>query len=124
MRHLESRLQQVCVKYARYQYRECSRLLFAIPNGMHTSASQARIAYSEGMVAGVSDLIFLHPSADKRYYALCIEFKWGKGRQSEYQKEWQKALEETMAYKYEVVRSFEEFRTVLDDYLTAKKMNV
>lgn len=119
MRHLESRLQQACVRWARLQYPACRKLLFSVPNGVHTSATQAQIAYAEGMVAGVADLILLHPSADRHYAALCIEMKTAKGRQSDYQKAWQKAVEETQAYRYEVVRSFEEFKTLIGNYLTA-----
>ena len=123
MRHLESKLQQACVRWARYQYPACRKLLFSVPNGVHTSATQAQIAYAEGMVAGVSDLILLHPSADKKYHALCIEMKTAKGRQSDYQKAWQRAVEGTGEYRYEIVRSFEDFKTLINNYLTATMLN-
>ena len=99
------------------QYPVCRKLLFSVPNGIHTSASQAQVAYAEGLVAGVADLILLHPSADRRFYALCIEMKTAKGRQSDYQKAWQKAVEESTAYQYALVRSFEEFKTTINNYL-------
>lgn len=117
MRHLESRLQSTCVRWARLQFPVCRLLLFSVPNGVRTSVTQARIAYGEGMVSGVSDLIFLHPSGDGQYAALLIEFKYGKGRQSEHQKKWQRAVEEMGCYYYAVVRSFEEFQTLLQNYL-------
>ena len=117
MRHLESKLQAACVRWARLQYPVCRKLLFSVPNGIHTSASQAQVAYAEGLVAGVADLILLHPSADRRFYALCIEMKTAKGRQSDYQKAWQKAVEESTAYQYALVRSFEEFKTTINNYL-------
>ena len=117
MRHLESRLQAACVRWARYQYPVCRKMLFSVPNGIHTSATQAQVAYAEGLVAGVSDLILLHPSADHRYYALCIEMKTAKGKQSDYQKAWEKELEKTQLYQYALVRSFEEFKTTINNYL-------
>lgn len=117
MRHLESRLQSACVRWARLQFPECRRLLFAVPNGYRTSVSQARLAKEEGLMAGVADVLLLHPSADGQYAGLAIEFKTEKGRQSENQKAWQKALEEVGCYRYEVVRTFGQFQRLLSEYL-------
>lgn len=115
MRHLESRLQTACVKWARLQFPQCRKLLFSVPNGYRTSVTQARIAKEEGLVSGVADLLLLHPSADGQYAGLCIEMKTEKGRQSETQKAWQKAL--PPCYRYEVVRTFGEFQRLLNGYL-------
>lgn len=115
MRHLESHLQQVCLKWARLQYPVCRMLLFSVPNGAHLSQVQARILKAEGMTAGVSDMLLLHPSADGMYAGLAIEFKTDKGRQSEWQKAWQKALPD--CYRYEIVRTFGEFQMLLNGYL-------
>ena len=118
MRHIESRLQQACVRWARLQYPACRTLLFSVPNGVHTSSTQARIAYAEGLVAGVADLLLLHPSSDGQYFALAIEMKAGKsGRQSDHQKEWQQALESQGLYFYAVIRTFEEFQDLITNYL-------
>ena len=117
MRHIESHLQQVCVKWARLQFPVCRELLFSVPNGAHLSKIQANILKGEGMKAGVADLLFLHPSADGRYCGLAIEFKWGKNRQSEAQKAWQKALESLGCYRYAVVYSFDEFKELINNYL-------
>ena len=117
MRHIESHLQQVCLKWARLQFPVCRRLLFSVPNGAHLSQMQAKILKGEGMTAGVADMLFLHPSSDGTYAGLAIEFKTAKGRQSDLQKEWQVALEEVGCYFYAVVRSFDDFRKLLDNYL-------
>lgn len=117
MRHLESHLQQACVRWARLQHPACRLLLFSVPNGAHLSQVQARILKGEGMTAGVADVLLLHPSADGRWCGLAIEFKTARGRQSALQKEWQGALEGTGCFRYEIVRSFEEFRTLIDNYL-------
>lgn len=121
MRHLESRLQSACVRWARLQYPVCRTLLFAVPNGYYTTASQARIAKAEGLVSGVADLILLHPSCDDSYAGLCIEMKTAKGRQSENQKIFQQAVKEQGLYYYAVVRSFEEFKDLLTSYLGEPK---
>ena len=121
MRHIESTLQAACVRWARLQFPQCRRLLFAVPNGYRTSPSQARIAKAEGLVAGVADVLLLYPSADGSCAGLCIEFKTAKGRQSENQKAWQRAVESTGRYRYVLVRSFEQFKQLLTGYLYAQK---
>ena len=121
MRHLESHIQQECVKWARLQYPLCRKLLVTFANGYWTTPVQARIAVAEGLVSGASDLILLHPSWDGRWCGLAIEMKTPKGRQSENQKAWQKELEKTGCYRYEVVRSFDQFKELIDEYLKGQK---
>lgn len=50
---------------------------------------------------------------------LFIEMKYGKGKQSENQINFQKKCEEEN-YKYEVCNSFEKFKEICKDYLTEK----
>jgi len=128
MRHAESRIQSMCVAWFRLQYRSYAPLYFAVPNGVATSATQARILKGEGLLAGVADTLLLVPS--QGYHGLCIEFKkdttvWKEGQavraktyQRPEQKEWQKAVE-AQGYRYEVVRSFEEFKDIITNYLAA-----
>lgn len=117
MRHIESHIQQVCLRWARMQFPVCRELMFSVPNGAHLSMVQAKILKAEGMTAGVADMLLLHPSADGRWAALAIEFKTAKGKQSTYQKAWQTELEKPGCYRYEVVRSFEQFRDLINNYL-------
>ncbi len=117
MKHLESRLQTECVRWARLQHPCCRKLLFSVPNGVRTTATQARIAYAEGLVSGVADLILLHPSGDGRFAALLIEMKTAKGKQSPKQKEWQLAVESVGIYRYAVAHSFTEFQNLINNYL-------
>ena len=117
MRHIESNLQSACLKWARMQFPVCRELLFAVPNGAHLSMVQAKILKGEGMTSGVADMLLWYPSSDGMYCGLAIEFKTEKGRQSERQRKWQEALEATGCYRYEVVRSFEEFRNLINEYL-------
>lgn len=114
MKHTESNLQRVCLRWARMQYQQCRKMLFSVPNGAHLSLLQARILKAEGMTAGVADMLLLYPSHDGKYCGLAIEFKAVKGRQSELQKEWQKEL--PAAYRYVIVRTFDEFQKLLQEH--------
>lgn len=113
--HQESRSQSACVRWFRLQYPEYDKLLISVPNGVATSATQGRILKAEGMVAGAADLLLLLPNRNHPY--LCIEMKTDKGRQSPAQKEWQQAVENKALARYAVVRSVEEFMTLITDYL-------
>lgn len=75
---------------------------------------------AEGVVAGVSDLILLEPRGG--YGALCIEMKTGSksSRQSESQKEWQKAVEEA-GNVYAIAKSFDDFVAIMNSYMRLKK---
>lgn len=114
MRHNESKLQQSCVRYFRLAFPKYAHLLFAVPNGVATTATQGRILKAEGMTAGVADLILLVPR--KGYGALCLEMKTAKGIQRETQKIWQDECEKA-GNKYEIVRSFDQFRDTITQYL-------
>ena len=116
-RHDESRLQQTCKRWFDIQYRPYSCLLFAVPNGGGRSRIEASIMKGEGVVSGVSDMLLLVPNT--HYHALCIEMKTETGRQSLNQKAWQQMVEE-VGYMYVVVRSFEQFKEVVDDYMQAR----
>lgn len=66
----------------------------------------------------VADIILLIPSSG--YASLCLEFKTQTGRQQDTQKAWQKAAE-AAGNKYTVIRSFDEFRNEVTNYLQPKK---
>lgn len=118
MRHVESNTQIAAVKWFRLQYPHLARLLFAVPNGGARNAVTGAIMKAEGVVAGVADLILLYPSGD--YHGLCIEMKTRTGRQSESQRTWEGDVI-MHDYRYAVVRSFDEFRQVVTDYIENKK---
>lgn len=113
-RHEESQLQRICVKWFRLQYPELAILLFAVPNGGARNKREAGIMKAEGVTAGVADIILLIPSGG--YASLCMEFKTEKGWQQETQKLWQQAAERA-GNKYAIIRSFDDFRTEVKNYL-------
>lgn len=110
----ESRLQIACVRWFRLQYPRLAGLLFSVPNGAKRSRVTGAILKAEGALPGVSDLILLYPSNGCPY--LCIEMKTEIGRQSEAQKEFQKAVQDAGG-RYELVRTFESFVSLIKDYL-------
>lgn len=116
MRNEESRIQQACVRWFRYQYPQYARLLFAVPNGGARSAATAAILKGEGVVSGVADILLLVPNS--KHHGLCIEMKTRIGRQSDNQKTWQAEVER-QGYKYIVCRNVDSFiedvRAYLDD---------
>lgn len=114
-RHEESDLQTACVRWFRLQYPSLAPCLFAVPNGGSRNLREAARMKGEGVTAGVADLILLVPRGG--YASLCIEMKSAAGRQSPEQKAWQQAVEKA-GNRYVVCRSFDEFRAVVDDYLS------
>lgn len=119
MIHQESKLQQTCVKWFRLQYPQFATLLFAVPNGGSRNPVEAAIMKGEGVTAGVADLILL--LARQGYNALCIEMKAGKGRQEPSQKKWQEIVEKN-GNRYVICRSFEDFKSLIIEYLTTKAL--
>lgn len=129
----ESRLQQQCVYWFRVQYPQYARLLtHPINEGSdHTSQDRRRQAIhkAEGTIAGVPDLLLFVPAdyivpVDEHttvkahsYHGLGIEMKTKTGRQSQEQKDFQK-MYEAAGYKYVVVRSLDDFKNVVNEYLS------
>lgn len=117
MKNEESRIQQGCVRWFRYQYPQLTRLLLAVPNGGRRDKVTASILKAEGVVAGVADLILMVPASG--YHALCIEMKTAKGRQSPEQKEWQSEVE-AKGYKYAVCRNVDDFIDTVVNYINGQ----
>jgi len=112
MRHNESKLQINCVKWFSYQYSDY--VLLSIPNGGKRNIREAQIMKAEGLLAGAADL-FLAKSNNK-YFGLFIEMKFGKGKQTESQKLFEKNVTAN-GYQYLICRSFEEFMNVINNYI-------
>lgn len=114
-RHVESNIQSSCVRWFRYQYPQY--LLAAIPNGGRRDLRTGAIMKREGALAGMPDLLLLHPAGG--YHGMAIEMKTDVGRQSEAQKEIEKKMKDE-GYLYVVVRSFDEFVGVIEKYISDK----
>ena len=115
-RHIESRLQRMCVGWFRLQYPAIGKLLFAVPNGGGRSRTEAAIMKAEGVTAGVTDLILLIGRGG--FNALCIEMKT-TARESKLtmpQAEWQ-VLAAQQGSCCITCRTFEEFQTEIRWYM-------
>ena len=114
----EGRIQSSCVAWFWNTYPQYRELYFCVPNENareDSNASTGAIRRSMGVVKGVSDtILFL---ARGKYHALCVEFKTDIGRQSDAQILWQSKVE-AQGYRYEVVRSLEEFKKLIIEYLS------
>lgn len=110
----EHRIQSACVRAFRYKYPKLRHNLFSVPNGGRRDQVTGAKLKAEGVLAGVSDLIFL--KSNRFYGALLIEMKTPKGRQQETQKDWERKITAD-GYKYVVCRSVNEFMQEIDDYL-------
>jgi len=121
MNHEESRLQQQCVAWFRAQYPQYAMLLtHPINEGSgHTTTDRRRqgIHKAEGAVAGVPDLLLFMPSGcPLSFMGLGIEMKTKTGRLSQSQKDYQNMFE-AAGYRYTVVRSLDEFRKLVAEYV-------
>lgn len=114
-RNNEEHLTQVaCVNWFGYAYPRIADLLFAIPNGGHRHMTVAKELKKEGVRRGVPDLQLAYPVGV--YSGLFIEMKSRTGRVSKNQKKYIERLRE-VGYRVEVVKSFDEFKELIDEYL-------
>lgn len=126
----EGGLQIQCVSWFKYQYPAFAKLLFHAKNeaGGHNPKKVA-IDAAAGVVPGVPDLILALPAVYEEekqgdgytwvssFFDLGIEMKFGKtNNQTPAQKEFQQFYEAS-GHKYVVVRSLDEFMSVVKDYM-------
>ena len=119
MKSKEDQLQSECVRWFRYQYPNI--VIFAIPNGGIRNPIEAAKLKATGTLAGVADLFVMWGgnipnNATDIYLGLFIEMKVGKNQQTPAQKEFEIKAKES-GYAYHICRSFDEFKTVVEDYL-------
>jgi len=113
----EGKIQAECFAWFWNTYPQYRKCLFHVPNENDRSDSniiQGAIRKSMGVVAGVSDFLLL--VARGKYHGLCIEMKDEHGQQKPAQKEWQKIVE-AQNYRYEICRSLEQFKQIIEEYL-------
>jgi len=111
----ESSLQRACVSWFRLQYPQYRRSFFAIPNGGFRTIRNRITLAKEGVLAGVSDLFLAVPN--KEYSGLFIELKYGKNKLTGEQEEFLNNARNNK-YRAEVIKSFDEFRLLIQEYFT------
>jgi VRR-NUC domain. len=113
----EARLQARCFQRCWNEYPETRRLLFHVENeAPHGNVIEGARRKALGLVAGVADLLLLMPRG--KWHGLCIEMKTlsRSSRQRTEQREWQ-MLVESQGYRYEVIRTEEDFFALIREYL-------
>jgi len=117
----EDRLQMACRYWFDVQYPNFKLLLHHSPNeGVLGSNSAGAKRKAMGVRAGFPDFILLC-SDHGDYNYLSIELKTAKGKQSPAQKEYERAIYNRGGGKYVIVRSLDEFKAVIDDWLKVDK---
>jgi hypothetical protein len=101
MKHNESKIQIEIVRYIRYLYPQS--ILFSVPNGHQRNIITAAYLKKEGLMAGVSDLIWINEG--KTYF---LEVKAEKGYQSVNQKEFESQVKK-QGFEYYILRSTKDF---------------
>lgn len=123
MKHSESYLQQSCVKWFNLQYPQYNGILVKIANEAKRTMKAIKGKQvciggvkwkAEGGIKGAADMcLFVR---NNTYNCLFIEFKYGKNKQTEEQKEFQRKVE-LFGNKYILIYSFNEFVNVIKNYL-------
>lgn len=114
----EGKIQSSCFVWFNNTFPQYRGLLFHVPNENDRADSnpiQGAIRKSLGVWPGVADLICLIPRGG--HGALLIEMKDEHGQQKPAQKVWQAAVE-AQNYRYEICRSLEQFKTIINEYLS------
>ena len=102
----EFKLQAECFKWHWNNFPDQRGRLFTVNNNA-PNAYAGSVMKAMGVVAGVSDMIWLSPTG-----AVMLEFKAEKGKQSLSQKWWEGVVQDA-GYRYEVIRSVEDFQKVI-----------
>lgn len=113
----EHALQAMCVKWFRYAHPDV--MMFAVPNGGARSAVTGAALKAEGALPGVADLVLCAPSVNedgKTVHGLFIEMKTETGVWRQNQKDFAAAVR-AAGYMYEVVRTFDRFASLCDEYV-------
>lgn len=110
----EAELQKACVNWFRLQYPQFSDLLVAIPNGGSRNVIEAANLKKQGVKSGIPDLVLF--VQNELMTGLFIELKVGRNKLTENQKKYFELLPK-QGYQVEEVRSFDQFRTIIERYL-------
>lgn len=110
MKKKENKLQQEIVMFINNNY--CLKhhqprfLVFSIPNDS-INAIETKRKVNTGLLRGASDIILVKPNK-----CLFLEVKTDTGVQSDYQKDFQKRVEE-LGFEYHIVKSVEDVKKII-----------
>jgi hypothetical protein len=108
----EAHLQSHCYQWAHNTFPDTRGLLFAVPNGGTRNKIEALQLKATGVVPGVADMLFLWKN---NTYA--FEFKFGAGKQSPAQKEWELKVT-SQGFDYFLVNDADAFKEIFKTIVT------
>ena len=124
VKHIESEIQQSCVKWFADQ---CQPYwLFSVKNSSKMGGKKVKgkngkeipleaiIAKREGLRKGVADLQLLYGNGE--HYSLFLEIKTNVGTQSKDQKDFEAYCNQNK-FRYEIIRSLDQFIRVVNEYI-------
>lgn len=114
----EGKIQADCYSWFWSTFPQHRKCFFAIPNENNradSSAISGAIRKAMGVTQGVADTMLAIQRGG--YGGMFVEFKTETGKQSDAQKEWQ-VIVENQGYLYRVIRSLEEFKELINWYLS------
>ena len=104
----EAHLQSYCYQWAHNTFPDTRGLLFAVPNGGTRNKIEASQLKATGVVSGVADMLFIW---NGRVFA--FEFKFGAGKQSPEQKEWELKVKDHIAH-YFLLNDADAFKEIFE----------
>lgn len=114
----EKKIQMKFIAWRNQHKREFPILqaIFAVPNGIWTFKSVAKGMISQGLTAGIPDIICQAPSHDRNYHALLIEFKTEVGETSPEQEFFLKFFAD-LGYRTAICRNWWTAAQLVNDHL-------
>lgn len=113
----EARLQAACVEWLWNAFPATRGNFIHIPNeGNRSNKIDGALRKALGLVPGAPDTFLFLPRGG--FHGLAVEFKTPVGTQSPAQKDFQARLEAN-GYRYEICRTFEQFKTIITGYLSS-----
>jgi len=109
----EAHLQSHCYQWAHNTFPDTRGLLFAVPNGGTRNKIEASQLKATGVVSGVADMLFIW---SRKVYA--FEFKFGAGKQSPAQKEWELKVT-SHGFPYFLVNDADAFKEIFKTIVNA-----
>jgi hypothetical protein len=114
----EVQIQSACYQWLWNTYPTTRRCFFHVPNGGTRNRIEANQLKASGVVAGIPDCVLVWKGS-----AYGFEFKTATGQLSPAQKEVHYAWK-GQGVQVEVIRSFEQFREVIDGIINRPKSHI
>lgn len=113
----EAQLQSRCVVWFKNNFRDLRNLYYCNKNDGNKHKIAGSLDMAMGITPGIPDTFLAVPRPEHGYWGLYIEFKTLTGKESPAQKIVAAQLRE-QGYRVEVVRTEEQFKELIEGYLS------